>query len=73
MIKKFGLKSYRFKLPPRCRLHPVFHCDLFSKASNSTSLRHRPVEIESDHNEYAIDFISDAKVNNWPNRRGLYL
>ena len=47
---------------------------MLSKASNSTPLRHRHVEIESDHNnEYAIDFISDAKVDNWPNRRGLHL
>ena len=68
------MKSYRLTLPPRCRLHPVFHCDyLLSKSSNSTSLRHQPVEIESDHNEYAIDYISDAKVDNLPNRRGLYL
>ena len=51
----------------------MFHCDLLSKASTSTSLRHRTVEIESDHNEYAIDFILDVKVANWPNRRGLYL
>jgi hypothetical protein len=36
-------------------------------------LSQQPVEIESDHNEYAIDFISDAKVDNWPHRRGSYL
>jgi hypothetical protein len=63
-IEKVGLKSYNFKLSLGCRLHPVFHCDLLSKASNSTPLRRRPAEIETDHNEYAIDFISDAKVNN---------
>jgi len=51
----------------------VFHCDLLSNASTSTLLRHRPVEIESDHNEYEIDFTSDVKVDNWPIRRGLYL
>ena len=51
----------------------MFHCDLLFKASNSTPLRHQTVKIEDDHNEYAIDFISDAKVVNWPNRRGLYL
>jgi hypothetical protein len=73
VIEKIDLKSYRFKLPQGCRLHPVFHCDLLSKASNSTPLRHRPAEIESDHNEYAIDFISNVKVDNWPNHRGLYL
>jgi hypothetical protein len=48
----------------------VFHCDLLSKASTSTPLRRRPAKIESDHNEYAIDFISDVKVDNWPSRRG---
>ena len=73
VIEKVGLKSYRLKLPPRCRLHPVFHCDLLSKAYNSTPQRHQPREIESDHNEYAISFISYSKVENWPNRRGLYL
>ncbi len=40
--------------------------------STSTPLRHKPIEIESDNNEYAIDFISDAKVDNWPYRRGPY-
>ena len=64
VIQKVGLKSYKLKLPQGCRLHPVFHCDFLSKASNSKPLRHQPVEIESDHNEYAINFISDAKVDN---------
>ena len=36
-------------------------------------MRHQPVEIESDHNEYAIDYISDIQIGNWPNRRGPYL
>ena len=36
-------------------------------------MRHQPVVVESNHNEYAIDNISDAKVDNWPNRHGLYL
>ena len=63
VIEKVGLKSYRIKLPLGCRIHPVFHCDLLSKASNSTPLRHRPAKTESDHNEYAINFISDAKVD----------
>ncbi len=62
IVEKIGLKSYRLKLPPGCRLHPVFHCDLLSKASNSTPLQ--PAEIASDHNEYAVDFTSDAKVDN---------
>ena len=36
-------------------------------------LRRQHVEIESYHNEYAINYISDAKVDSWPNRRGPYL
>ena len=73
VIEKVGLKSYKLKLPQGCRLHLVFHRDLLSKATNSTPSRHQPAEIERDHNEYAIDFISDAKVDNWPNLCGLYL
>jgi len=73
VIEKVDLKSYRLKLSPGCRLHPAFHCDLLSEAANSTPLRHQPAEIESDHNEYSIDFITDAKLDNWPNRRGRYL
>jgi hypothetical protein len=46
---------------------------LLPKASNPTPLRHQPAEIESDHNEYAIDYISDVKIGNRPNRRGPYL
>ena len=73
VLKKVGLKSYRLIIPHGCRLHPLFHCDLLSKAYSSTPLRHQFVEIESDHNEYAIDYISDAKVDNRPNRRGFYV
>jgi hypothetical protein len=73
VLEKVGFKSYKLKLPPRCRLHSVFHCDLISKASNSTPLRHQPAEIEIDHNEYAIDYISNVKIGTWPNRRGPYI
>ena len=51
----------------------MFHCDLLSKAYNSTPLRQRPAKIESDQNEYAINLMSDTKVDNWPNHCGLYL
>ena len=60
VIEKDGLQSYKLSLPPGCKLHPVFHCDLLSKASNSKPLRHQLVEIESKNIEYAIDDISDA-------------
>jgi len=35
---KVDLKSYRLKLPSRCRLHPAFHCDLLSNASTNSTL-----------------------------------
>ena len=73
ILEKIRLKFYKLKLPHGCRLHPVFHRDLLSKASNSTSLRHQSAEIESEHIEYAIDYISDVKIGNRPNRRGPYL
>jgi hypothetical protein len=50
----------------------VFHCDLLSRATSSTSLRPHQAEIEVDHEEYAVDFISDVKIDDWPRRRGPY-
>jgi len=73
VLEKVALKSYRLKLPTGCNLHPVFHCALRSTTSNYIPLRNQPSDIESNHNEYEIDYISDAKVDNWQNRRGLYL
>jgi hypothetical protein len=72
-ICKIGITSYRLLLPKRCRIYHVFHCDLVSHASSSTSLRHPQAEIEGDNEEYAVDFIADVKIDNWPRRRGLLL
>ncbi len=60
-------------LPKGCRLHPVFICDLLSHASTSTSLRPHKIEIEGDHEDSAIGFIVDVKIDNCPRRRGPYL
>ena len=68
-----SIKSYKLLLPKGCRLHPVFYCDLLSHATSSTSLRPHQAEIEGDHEEYAVYFISDVKINNLPRRRGSYL
>ncbi len=73
VICKVGTNSYKLLLPKGCRFHPVFHCDLLSHASSSTLLRPRQAEIEGDHEEYAVDFISDVKIDNWPRRRGPHL
>jgi len=63
---KVGLNSYKLLLPKGCRLHPVFHCDLLSHATLSTSLRPHQSEIEGDHEEFDVDSISDVKIDNWP-------
>jgi hypothetical protein len=73
VICKVGINSYKLLLPKGCRLHHVFHCDLVSHASSSTSLKPHQAEIEGDHEEYAVDFISYVKIDNWPRRRGSYL
>ena len=51
-------------------MHHVFHCDLLSHATSSTSLRLHQVEIEGCHEEYSDDYILDVKIDNWPRRRG---
>jgi hypothetical protein len=73
VISMVGINSYKLVLPKECRLHLVFHCDLFSHAISSTSLRPHQAEIEDDHEEYAVDFILDVEIDNWPRRRGPYL
>ena len=69
---KVGFYSYKVILPKGCRLHHVFHCDLLSHASSSTSLRPHQAEIEGDHEEYAVDFISHVRIDNGPRRKGSY-
>jgi hypothetical protein len=39
----------------------------------TTSLRPHQAEIEGDMEEYAINYIYDVKLDNWPRRRGPYL
>ncbi len=50
----------------------MFHFDFLTHATSSTSLRPHQAEIEGDHEEYAVDFILDVEINNWPRRRGPY-
>ena len=45
VISKVGINSYQLSLTKGCRLHPVFHCDLLSRAISSTSLRPYQAEI----------------------------
>ena len=68
-----GINCYKLVLPNGCRLHNVFQCDLLSRASSSTSLRPHQGEIEIDQKEYSVDYISDAKIDNWPRMKGPYL
>ena len=73
VISKVDINSYKLLLPKGCRLHPLFHCDVLSYASSATSLRHHHAKIERDHEKYAIDFISDVKIDNYPRRKDYYL
>ena len=51
----------------------MFHYDLLLHALSSTSLRPHQAEIEGDHGEYAVDYIYDVKIDNWPRSRGPYI
>ena len=44
-----------------------------SRATSSTSLRPHQAGIEGDREEYAVDLISDVKIDIWPRRKGPYL
>jgi hypothetical protein len=68
-----GINSYKLLLPKGCRLHSAFLCDLLSHALSSTLLRPHQTEIEGDHEEYAVDYILDVKIDNCPRRKGPYL
>ena len=72
-MSKVGIISYKLLIPTGYRLHPVLHCDLLSRPTSSISLRPHQAKIESDHEEYAVDFISDVEIDNCPRRRGIYL
>ncbi len=63
VVTKVSINTSKLELPKGCRLHPVFHCDLLSCATSSTSLRPHQAEIEGDHEEYAVDYISDVKID----------
>ncbi len=73
VICKVGINSYKLLLPEEYRLYTVFHCDLSFHASTSTPLRPHQAKNEGDHEEYAVDFIDDVKIDNGPRRRGPYL
>ncbi len=72
MTRQVAFKSCEFKLPYGCRFHPMFHCDLLSKAYNPTPLRQHCAKFESDLYEKAIDYVSEITIDTWPSRRGLY-
>jgi hypothetical protein len=61
-ISKMDINSYKVLIPKGCRLHPVFHCDLLSYATSSTSRRPHQVEIQGDHEEYAVDLSRMSKL-----------
>ncbi len=54
VVYKVGINSYKLLLPKGFRLHRVFHRDLLSHTTTSTSLRPHQAEIEGDHEEYGV-------------------
>ena len=73
VLCKVSINSYKLSSPKGCRLHPVFFVTCLFYASSTRSLRPHYAEIEGDHEEYAIDFISDVTIDNWPRRIDPYL
>ena len=73
VIYKAGINYCKLLSPKICRLHPVFHCDFLSHALSSTTMRLHRAEIEGDHEDYEVNYISDVKIDNLPRRRGPYL
>jgi len=57
IMSKISITSYKLLLPDGCRLHPVFHCDLFSHSTTYISLRPHQAKIEGDVEEYSINYI----------------
>jgi hypothetical protein len=72
-MAKVGMTTYELLLPDGCRLLTVFHYDLLSHTTITTSLRPHQAEIEGDMEEYAINYIDDVKLDNGPRRRVPYL
>ena len=73
VVSKVGINLYKLVLPKGCRLYYVFHCDLLSRATLSTSLRPHQAKIDGVHEKNVVDNIYDVKIDNWPRRRGPFL
>ena len=43
----------------------MFNFEFLSHAQSATSIMPHQAEIKGDHDEYAIDFISDVKIDTW--------
>ena len=73
VIAAVGQTSYRLQLPQGYRLHPVFHVDNLKPAVSDVPLRILPFDAVNDDSDYGVDRIVEAKLDRWPNRRGLYV
>ena len=73
VLQTVGKTSYKLQLPKGFRLHPVFHVDNLKPANSDSPLRILHVDAVNDDTDYQIDRITEVKLDNWPNRRGLYV
>ena len=66
VMAKVGMTSYKSLFYDGCRLHPLFHRDLLSHSTTSTSLRPHQAEMEGDMKCYVINYSDDVNINTWP-------
>ena len=73
IVEKIGQHSYRLKMPPSSKLHPVFHVNNLRPCPTAPLRPAVPVvtgTMEEDNQEFEIDRISDVKIGPVPGRVG---
>lgn len=75
IIEKIGEHSYRLKLPPAVRLHPVFHINNLRPCETAPLRPTQPIVTGSgdDDDEFQVERITAVKIGTPPGRRGKYL